>query len=428
VGKKMKILRLILFISIIGLLACCCIPVYAISSTPTILLINSVTPFENNLQVGDMAFAVDYTITYTSPPTETVTTTYNVRLMNGTTELRSASPYSFFDNGFNKGLVWIYFSASDVTNLGITWNNVNYIMRLDGNPTASWSGSIPSAPAVGSLSFQWTNASTTVGANQILLTNYILAEAQSIQNAWNSLTNYTLYTNTATNGPKLTSVGESYFAGVISGLDALVPNALQTSSQQMDLITPMATPNKYADSIANDVQGTNYSTGTAAFVQGTNTVTGTGTSWTSQMTGGLIQDTNEYAFSTIKSVDVPDQIITLTSNYVPVSNPTANYLIIYAPSPASTGSVSPLSLVAPAKALHVSETVFGVLVVAGICVFVMMHGAGAANSYRPLILICLPLLYCFTRIGWLPLGFTIGLAIFATILLFWTIFYNPSIQ
>jgi len=423
----MKILRIVSVVLILGLLIFASIPIpsYAISSTTILLQINSVSAFKNNLELADMAFAVDYTVTYAATPTEIITDTYNVRLMNGATELRSVAPYSFFNNGYNKGLVWIYFTAAEVVSKGLTWSG-SYTVRLDGNPTATWTGAIQSASPYGSIS--WTNTSTTVAANSILLTNYVLAEAQAIENAWNT-TGYDLYISTALSGAKLTSTGESYFSNVIPSLDILCPNALQTTSLEMDLFSPSPTPNKYADSIASDSQGTEYTTGTATFTQGSNQVTGTTTSWTSAMVGGMIKDNDEYAYYGIQSIDVGTQTITLNANYVPATSANSGYLILYNASQAPTSNaILPFNLTMPASALHVSKTVLGTVLALSIIVWVAMHGAGAANSYRPLILISLPLLYVFTRIGWLPLGFTIGLGILASLCTYYVFFYEKTSQ
>lgn len=421
----MKILRVLTVMFIMGLLIWGTIPVkcYAIDSSPTTLKINSVSVFENNLELNDMAFAVDYTIIYASPPTETVTDTYNVRLMNGTTEIKNAVPYTFFANGFAKGLVWIYLSAAEVTTHSLTWGG-SYVVRLDGNPTAAWTGAIPSAPPYGGI--DWSRSSTTLAANSLLLSNYVLAEAQSLQYAWDT-TGYELVTTSSAGGSKLTSVGESYFTNVIPNLDVLCPNVLQTASLTKELFTPMATPNKYADSAGSDIQGVSYSTGTATFTHGSNQVTGTDTVWTADMVGGIIKDADEYAYYVIQSINTGTQTITLTSNYVPISSTNSEYSIQYNASVPGTG-LPIWSLTQSASALRIPTTIVGFILSFGVLIIIALACIHGTQNAKYLIILEVPGIWLLFKLGWLPIPFVIFLGLICGIFIWWQFFYHPSPQ
>jgi hypothetical protein len=126
---------------------------------------------------------------------ETITDTYNVRLMDGVNEVMSVAPYAYYNQGFDRGVVWMYFSAAEVIAEGLSWGGA-YTMRLDGNPTATWTGvgTIPPA-ATPKADFNW-KPSATLGVTKLLLTTDIRTESVAITNDWNDAT-YVLYSTTS---------------------------------------------------------------------------------------------------------------------------------------------------------------------------------------------------------------------------------------
>jgi hypothetical protein len=369
---------------------------------------------------------------YVNPPSasvETITDTYNVRLMDGATEIMSVAPYAYYNRGFDRGITWMYFSAAEVIAEGLSWGGA-YTMRLDGNPTATWTGvgTIPPA-ATPKADFNW-KPSTTLGVTKLLLTTDIRTEAVAITNDWDDAT-YVLYSTTTAG--KLSTSGETYFTAIIPNLSDLAPDLFTSITLTMDIITPMATKNKYANEIGSDFQGTKYETGTATFTYNSATVTGSiapavPTAWAATMIGGMIKSNTDGAFYIIQSVPAVNTI-TLTTPYLATGGIGHDYTIYYlqnTPPGATSGALPPLSLLPAADALHIPVLVFGVIICIGVILFVMVHGCGAANSYRPAILIVLPLLYVFTRFGFFPLGLTIGIGLFAAFAIWYTFFYQPS--
>jgi hypothetical protein len=340
--KRLLIKNLIILVVVVTSLLLSVVSVAAISTSPVQITLNQVNVYKNCLKSNDMLFWADYTLTYASTPSEAISSTYIMRLVNtGTsTDIRDSLPYAFFENGYNEGLVAIYFSADEVTAGMVTWNSATYYMRLDGNPSATWTGggSIPVSNQVQSGAFNW-KTSTSIGTNQAIITPDILSEAQILQNTWNSLTNYTLLTTTASNGLKLATAGEAYFTNVLPGLPQLAPSVLTSVAQTYNYVTTTPPP---TTTIANNMSG------------------------------------------------------------------------------------SPLDLTNAAAALHVGGMWLGILLTLGIIAFVVVECVREVNSYKPFILLTLPLIYVFTRIGWFPLWLTILLGIAAGFSIFYVFWYEKS--
>ena len=86
-----------------------------------------------------------------------------------------------------------------------------------------------------------------------------------------------------------------------------------------------------------------------------------------------------------------------------------------------------LDLTGAAAALKIGGMWLGILLTIGIIGFVTVQGTKKANSYKPFIILTLPLIYLFTRIGWFPMLLTVGLGIIATFFIWYTLFYEKSI-
>jgi len=107
--------------------------------SPDSMTINSVYVYRHCLETDDQLYLVEYFVNYepigetSTNPDENITEAYLGRLMDGVDELSAVAPYAFFDEGYDRGIFAIYFSASDAP----AWNGA-YTMRLDGNPTLTW--------------------------------------------------------------------------------------------------------------------------------------------------------------------------------------------------------------------------------------------------------------------------------------------------
>jgi hypothetical protein len=325
----------------------------------------------------------------------------------------------------------MYFTASQVTALGLTWSGT-YTMRMDGNPTASWdSGTIPSASASPSANFHW-QTSTNQNQTSIYVTNYILSEAQILTTKWNSAY-YVLYQNTTTSGTKLSSTGQSYFSNVVPDLSLIAPNALLTAQLALELLRTPVVATPYENTIATDFQGVFYESATSGtidtvtFVNGSNAVVGVNTAFTSTMINGQIKGKADGIWYVISAVG-DGQHLTLLTPYNASGGAGLGYDLVYSTSTnTNIAPANPLSLDTTADALVVPKAVFGTVICLAIMIFVMIKGAQRANSYKPLILITLPLLYVFTRIGWIPMGLTIALGILSLFLICWIFFFEKTV-
>jgi hypothetical protein len=308
------------------------------------------------LEQGDLLLWADFNVNYVITPAEPISTTFILRFVDSSgIDVRDSLPYSYFQNGYSEGLCSIYFSAADVvsnfTSLATIWTNLfsgaNYFMRLDGNPSAIWTGggSIPQAGQIASNNFT-PKTSSSVGTTEILITQDILTEGNLLQTTWNS-PSYILVANAqvgTTYGAVLTSGGELYFGAVLPNLSQLAPNGIPTKQEQLNMVTttPIATP--YMNTIGSDFIG------------------------------------------------------------------------------------SALDLTASGNALHVPAMWLGIIITLFIDGFISIQASREVNSYKPFILLNVPLIYVFTRIGWFPMLLTVGLGLVSAGCIWYVFWYEKTIS
>jgi len=115
------------------------IPVIAIDEPDSAPQVNAVYVYE--FVDGSVGVLMDYYLDYATLPTETATDAYLAVFVdtNGTTQLKSVSPYTFVDSGYGRGLIWIPFTATEVSDYGLTSASIaDYRIWLVGNPTLPW--------------------------------------------------------------------------------------------------------------------------------------------------------------------------------------------------------------------------------------------------------------------------------------------------
>lgn len=184
-------------------------------SAPTSLELNSIRAFQNTVESNDILFIARYDIDYGSIPTETVTQAFIFRLMDGVIELGSVAPFAYINNGYDEGAIALYFSASQVDILGVTWEDSGYEVRLQGNPSL-----FASPPVVVNASINWNSVLTTKSNLQELL-NTIAIE---LEINWIPYTDpdIELLTNAA-DGNVFTQLGEDYFGNVVPNVRVAAP-------------------------------------------------------------------------------------------------------------------------------------------------------------------------------------------------------------
>lgn len=198
------------------------IPVFAIADPDSPPSVNALYVYEDVLEDGDCGVLIDYFLDYAATPSETATEAYLGVFVDtdGTTQLDSVAPYAFDDKGYGRGLIWIYFTATEVTAYGIdSANEALYRVWLMGNPTVAsgWTGDPPKT--IASIDY-WQ----TTGDSAVLLALRVLYYADIFELAWTAVD---LIEMTPL-GNRLTATGEEYFTNAIPDLQLMAPGAFGT--------------------------------------------------------------------------------------------------------------------------------------------------------------------------------------------------------
>ena len=221
-------------------------PVLAIAD-PDSMSVDEIYVYRNCRQVGDQMYLVTYNITYASPPSESVTEAFLCRLLDGTTELGSVAPFTYHNNGYDTGVVAIYFSAENAPE----WAE-SYTIELTGNPSLDWSGDPPTD--TDSTFNLWQDNGLEV--THVVLSSRILDLATELEADWDV---DMVQQNTETGEYTLTTHGEAYFWGVVPYLSEVAPFIFE------DIVPPTVvepeiedpdTSAAYADSLETAISGT----------------------------------------------------------------------------------------------------------------------------------------------------------------------------
>jgi len=207
--KRFLILLVVVILAVLP-----AVPVLAIADPDSPPTVSAVYVYEDLLEDGDTGVLVDYYLDYASTPNETATDTYLCSFIDtdGSTQLATVSPYTFMNNGYEHGMIWIYFDAAETASYGLdSANQALYKVWLMGNPTAGWAGDPPKTEA--SIDYwQTTGDSATLVALRVLY----YADVLELEWALDLIEETSL-------GSRLTSAGESYFTNVIQNLRDIAP-------------------------------------------------------------------------------------------------------------------------------------------------------------------------------------------------------------
>jgi len=215
-------------------------PVLAIAD-PDSMTVNSVYVYRNVRETGDQLYLIDYTIDYTVNPDENITEAFLCRLMNGSTELRAVAPYAYYDDGYDRGVIAIYFNAADAP----TWEG-SYSMYVVGNPILSWSGDPPSVYI--STFNLWQDNS--IATQNTVVSSRVLYLADILELEWS-----VDMIEASGGGHSLTSYGEDYFTNVIPYADDIAPYAFAGQIIQPE-VEDVDDSTAYADVLVTNIQNT----------------------------------------------------------------------------------------------------------------------------------------------------------------------------
>jgi len=227
-------------------------PVYADtldpSSTPTIEDINN---YRNLIETGDWLTLVYANIPYDTPPDTPVTETFIWSFIDidGMTELGSTVGTNYHDDGFGYNLCSMYWSAANVTALGMVWGTT-YTLRLSGNPTV-----FDTPPIYNNTINAADYSSETVQATvQAELAARILTIASDLDNKWGLASTSSLLTQNET-ATVLSVYGEAFFRGAIYGLQAMAPTVFSVIIRVID-IDPRDWDPEYSENLTAQWGGT----------------------------------------------------------------------------------------------------------------------------------------------------------------------------
>lgn len=242
---RLKLTLLIMIVA--GLIIGFATPVFAIDDPDTMTL-NAVWVYQNCMEDDDWLVLVDYTLDYTlANPDENVTEAFFVRLMDGTDELGSTSPYAYYDDGYDRGVVAIYFTAAEAS--GLVWEDPGYSIQLVGNPLLTWAPG-PDPPTTSLTPFDlWQD--WPMETTQTALSARILWLADQLELTWG----VDLIESTASGSYLTTTYGEAYFTNVVPNLNLMAPYAFSGSMIQPDFEQKEFTQD-YAADLEADVAGT----------------------------------------------------------------------------------------------------------------------------------------------------------------------------
>jgi hypothetical protein len=226
-------------------------PVFAIAlpdSTPATPVFNV---YRNVLQTGDMLFLIYANIPYATTPAEPIWQTYIWRLLktDNVTELASALPYAFNDNGYGYNLTSMYFDSGNVTANGMVWGTA-YPVKLSGNP-ASFTTPPEYNYTISTGSYSTLTATADVKA---ALAARILTLGAELNTRWSLAAAYSLLSETES-GTVLSIYGEAFFRGAIYGLQGMAPGAFGYVVSALDL-TARTWSTTYVTILQNQYNGT----------------------------------------------------------------------------------------------------------------------------------------------------------------------------
>lgn len=204
---------------------------------PDTMMINHVWVYRNCLETGDQLYMVDFTVDYTANPSQDISETIICRLKNGATELAATTPFPYFDDGYERGVVAFYFNPDEAP----AWAGA-YTVQLFGNPLLSWA---PEVPELSTSTFDlWQDNDIPVTLQ--VLSSRVLWLAEEISKDWD--TTYSLIEYAST-GNFLSTEGQEYYGNVIPSFAQVAPYSLADRTIPLD-----AERREYSQDYAGDLE------------------------------------------------------------------------------------------------------------------------------------------------------------------------------
>ncbi len=411
-----------LLVALAGLLSLAT-PVFAIANPASASQIRAVNAYRDLLETGDIGILIDEYIDYAALPTETADAGYIIILLDTTgAQIKSTTPVPFTTNankGYRRGAAWIYFSATEVTSLGVVWGSA-YTIKISGNPALTWvPGPVPSSTSTpGSLSWSILSGSTQEHAE---LAQRIVTLAAQYATAW-PLT--LMVTQTSPGVTKLDTNGQQYFLSVIPGCALAAPDAFSSTllAPIIEDLTYSSTFNGTVANLGGTITGSPFT-----LILGPNNinVTGLGT-----LTVTLSKGVAGTASTDVCTVAGTPVTIVAGTNIITTTTALGNIVITLTSTTTQSNILTnligtPLDMTALGAAFGMSRfwvSSIGWFFGMGLFLYYVVKYLGTKVA----LIFCDALIVFGGLLGMLPLLLTVGLFIIAGVLTGFVLFYNRS--
>lgn len=230
----------------IGLLLLTTSPVAASVDQPSDLEINSIVAYENTREDGDQLYLIGYYVDFELGEGESyedsIDELFIFRLLDADdNEITSATPYPYYNQGYESGVVAFYLEADDAPTYGASLS-----VELSGNPLVDWDGDPPSTT---STSISWNTG--TIGQIQELVSAKIIYLASQLEQDWS-----VEMTMAASGMTILSETGASYFLRAVPYLTEVAPYATGQYTFTPSYPSDKPSEDTYANTLVEALEGT----------------------------------------------------------------------------------------------------------------------------------------------------------------------------
>ena len=214
---KKKIFKLSI-LTLVVLLSTTAIAQAAIAS-PDTLTINTIDAYQSVIETDDQLHIMTFEISYGVNPDQDANQTFIFRLFDGGVEIATATPYAFFNSGYDQGVIGFYFDAQDPDIPA--WEAATLELQLVGNAALDWGGDPPSVT---------NNIWDSFNENKSLVGARVRTIALALETQWGvDLIEPVRSVN------KLTENGENYFETTIPNLRLISPELFISTTTSPDI-------------------------------------------------------------------------------------------------------------------------------------------------------------------------------------------------
>ena len=189
--------------------------------------------FQNIYQTGDMLIIMEYNIPYATVPVNDTNDLFYIQLLDTTnpgTPLTPTHKPLFY---YNYNIAAFYFSANDVTSLGLTFGDTNYEIQIC--ETTLFTTPVTYPYPLNNSAMWHTQSDMTLSQSyvQAYIINTVIKGTNGLQTK-----NNTVYLVNVSSSIVLNSDGRTLVLAAIPYLDTPIPTLFQVSNQQINVTQP----------------------------------------------------------------------------------------------------------------------------------------------------------------------------------------------